>query len=98
MLNLHRGLNNQATIIATPPLIGLFGTVDQIMAGCSSGFVGKKWTIMKLLRRPLSSRHWPRPCDTHYLVSQLLSNWVPRCLVWVEPSVRLQHRRSEPVQ
>lgn len=45
-MNLYRGLNQQATIIATAPLIGLFGTVDQIMAGCSFGFVGDKWSIM----------------------------------------------------
>ena len=34
-MNLYRGLNQQATIIATAPLLGLLGTVDQIMAGCS---------------------------------------------------------------
>ena len=45
-MNLYRGLNQQATIIATAPLIGLLGTVDQIMAGCYFGFVGDKWSIM----------------------------------------------------
>ena len=57
-MNLYRGLNQQATIIATAPLIGLLGTVDQIMAGCYFGFVGDK-----SIQPPR-----PRPGDCNYLV------------------------------
>jgi len=71
MLNLHRGLNQQATIIATAPLIGILGTTFCIF-GSFRGSVGEKWTIIYATIGCLGDSLYP---TAYGIALALLTSW-----------------------
>ena len=71
MLNLHRGLNHQATIIATAPLIGIFGTICGI-AGSFRGGSGSLELLTGALAEYLSEALYPA---AYSLALAILTAW-----------------------
>ena len=71
MLNLHRGLTQQAMIIATAPLIGILGT-SLCIVGSFRGTTGEKWTIMMAVISCLGTPLYPA---AYCIVLAMLTTW-----------------------